>query len=213
MHMKTDLTQLYKNHYSASVTPGLVTIEAAQFISIRGQGDPSGPVFAESVQALYTSAYILKFMWKAKGRDFGIPRLEGLWSFDRDTYGSPGMAEAPQRVPREAWEFRLLLRLPLYVKAADVRLAAERAVEHKKCTAAARSGFYKTEEGLCVQALHKGPFSEEPATLLKIEAFMQEHALQHNGPHHEIYLSDFRRSSPEKYRTILRTPVKQIIKS
>lgn len=209
--MKTDLTQLYKKYYSASQTPGLVIIEAAQFISIRGKGDPSGPVFAESVKALYSSAYILKFMYKEKGQDFGIPKLEGLWSFDTETYGTPGMAEAPLQIPREAWEFRLLLRVPLFVKAADVRLAAGRAVEQKKCAAAARTGFYKTEEGLCVQVLHKGPFSEEPATLLKIQAFMQEHALQHNGPHHEIYLSDFRKSRPEKLRTILRTPVKQTI--
>jgi len=209
--MKTDLTELYKKYYTASATPEIITIEAAQFISIRGKGDPSGPVFEESVQALYTSACVLKFMYKENGRDFVVPRLEGLWSFDREAYGNPGMAEAPLLIPREEWEFRLLLRVPKFVKAADVRLAAERAAEQKKCAAAARTGFYKTEEGLCVQVLHSGPFSEEPSSLRKIEAFMQENGLVHNGTHHEIYLSDFRESSPEKYRTILREPVKQSI--
>ena len=206
--MKTDLTKHDKAYYTAKQKPGLITIKAAQYLSLTGKGDPSAPEFADRLKALYATAYVLKFMYKAKALDFTVAKLEGLWWFDEKQYRAVTMEEAPQQIPRSTWEYRLLIRLPDFVQEADVLNARELAYQKKAIPGIQEVTYYTMEEGKVVQMLHVGPFDTEPETLLQMKAFMDAHNLRRNGQHHEIYLSDFRKTAPEKLKTILREPVK-----
>ncbi|MBP8239182.1 MAG: GyrI-like domain-containing protein [Saprospiraceae bacterium] len=203
---KIDLTKLYKSYYTAKAIPELVQVDRAVFVSILGKGDPSGASFVADIQLLYPVAYGVKAICKAAGRDFGVPKLEGQWWFDEEKFGSPSMDEAPVKVPRSEWEYRLLIRLPDFVEEAMVAQAVQTVVSKKKMPDAAKVHFFEMTEGACVQIMHTGPFSEEPATLQKLNEFMQAKGMRKNGLHHEIYLSDFRTTAPEKLKTILREP-------
>jgi hypothetical protein len=100
---KLDLTKKYKSYYTAKTKPELVEIEKARFLSITGKGDPSEKAFAGKIQALYATAYTIKFMLKEKGKDFTVAKLEGLWWFDHKKYGGFSMDEAPKKIPRSEW--------------------------------------------------------------------------------------------------------------
>lgn len=206
---KTDLTKTYKSYYTAKAKPQLLSIEKARYISISGKGDPSSEQFAGKISALYPVAYALKFMCKAAGNDFTVAKLEGLWWFDEQKFAGVSMEEAPVKIPRAEWEYRLLIRLPEFVSAAQVQAAVETVSVKKKLPLAKEVTYFEMEEGECVQALHTGPFDKEPETLSQIDIFMVVNALGKNGLHHEIYLSDFRKTPPEKLKTILREPVKK----
>lgn len=205
---KLDLTKKYKSYYTAKTQPQLVEIEKAPFLSIVGKGDPSGQAFADRVQALYATAYTIKFIFKGQDKDFGVPKLEGQWWYDQVRYAGLTMDGAPKAVPRQEWEYRLLIRLPDFVDRQDVASASEAVATKKDIGLAREIILLEMSEGKSVQMLHVGPFDKEPETLKKINAFIQENGLQQNGLHHEIYLSDFRKTSPEKLKTILREPVK-----
>ncbi len=205
---KLDLTKLYKSYYTAKTKPEIVEIEAANFLSIRGKGDPSGELFAEKIQALYPVAYTIKFHFKPLGKDFTVAKLEGLWWFDEEKFTKFSMQEAPQKIPRSEWEYRLLIRLPEFVGEKDVKQAIEKVRAKKTVKYLDEVEFFEMEEGKCVQMLHVGSFDKEPESLEKIMQFCEENKLDKNGLHHEIYLSDFRKAAPEKLKTILREPVK-----
>lgn len=204
---KLDLTKAYKPYYSAKNKPELLHIEPAQFLSVTGKGDPSGPEFANRVQALYATAYTIKFQCKATGRDFVVAKLEGLWSFDENQYAAISMEEAPLLIPRSEWSYRMLIRMPDYVSAAQVTAAVQSVVEKKQLPLARAIELYQMAEGKSVQMLHIGPFANEPETLKQMKEFIEAHKLQKNGLHHEIYLSDFNKTAPGKLKTILREPV------
>lgn len=206
---KTDLTKLYKSYYKASAQPELVNIEAARFISISGTGDPSGPVFAACIEALYGVAYTIKFAAKAEGNDFTVAKLEGLWDFDESKYKDISMQDAPLKIPRSEWNFRLLIRMPEFIKPEHLKYATGVVIEKKKNPQAAQVQWFEMEAHQAVQAMHTGPFDKEPETLEMILFFCQERQLLKAGLHHEIYLSDFRKTSADKLKTILREPVKQ----
>lgn len=205
---KADLTKLHKTAYTAKPLPALVTMEPAHFLAITGQGDPSSPAFAERIQALYTTAYTLKFRCKARGQDFGVAKLEGQWWYDESQF-TAGLAATPVEIPRSEWYYRLLIRLPDFVTEADVAEATAIAVTQKQLPLAQEIAWFPLDEGLCVQMLHIGPFSTEPESLHQIQVFCQEKGLLRNGLHHEVYLSDFRKTAPGALKTILREPVKK----
>src|ERR1044071_937495 len=117
---KLDLTKQYKTYYTAKTTPEIVEIEQAQFLSITGKGDPSGKEFTQRIEALYSTAYAIKFVFKSEGKDFIVPKLEGLWWFDEKKYTSLTIIDTPSKVPREEWEYKLLIRLPDFVTNKDV---------------------------------------------------------------------------------------------
>lgn len=205
---KLDLTKKYRTYYTAKAKPELVDIGDASFISITGVGDPSAPAFTARIQALYPVAYGLKFQYKEQDKDFVVSKLEGLWWFDHNRYAGLSMADAPQVITRSEWAYRLLIRVPSYVTAATVSAISEQVAAKKGVPLAREVVFFQLQEGKCVQLLHVGPFDREPESLALLAQFMQERNLQHNGLHHEIYLSDFRKTAPEKLRTILREPVR-----
>nr|WP_257450952.1 GyrI-like domain-containing protein [Paenibacillus soyae]MCR2806952.1 GyrI-like domain-containing protein [Paenibacillus soyae] len=200
---KLDLAKMDKAYYTASGKPKVVSFQELAYLSIEGQGSPDGPAFAESTEALYTVAYGVKFRCKEEGKDFTVAKLEGLWWVDSEAYGLD--------VPREEWRWRLLIRLPEYVDEGRVRDAKERAAAKKKGLARVHQvEWTRLREGLCVQILHAGPYSEEPKTLRILHDFMEAEGLLWNGPHHEVYLSDPRKiTDPARMKTILRQPVRR----
>ncbi|MFZ1379204.1 MAG: GyrI-like domain-containing protein [Saprospiraceae bacterium] len=205
---KLDLTKKYKTYYTAKTKPELVQIEVAQFISICGKGDPNDKPFSDNIEALYSTAYTLKFIYKAIEKDFVVSKLEGLWWFDEAKYTGKDMVTTTVEVPRSEWEYRLLIRLPDFVTKQELEKAKETVLSKKGIQLAKHIEFHEMTEGKCVQMLHLGPFSTEPATLKQIQNFCETNALTKNGFHHEIYLSDFRKTESDKLKTILREPVK-----
>ena len=205
---KLDLSKKYKTYFTAGTTPELVEFEKINFISITGKGDPSGEEFSEKIEALYPVAYAIKFDFKTTKKDFVVSKLEGLWWYDEQKYANHTMANAPADIPRSEWEYRLLIRLPDFVFESDFRMAKEEALKKKKIDLMREVEFYSMTEGKCVQMLHVGPYSTEPETLRQLAEFIEMNDLGRNGLHHEIYLSDFRKTESEKLKTILREPVK-----
>ncbi|MGN6492150.1 MAG: GyrI-like domain-containing protein [Agriterribacter sp.] len=205
---KTDLRKVYKAYYSAAKKPEIVQIEPARYLSLRGKGDPSSQSYAGNIQALYATAYTLKFRMKEQQKDFVVASLEGLWWFDEEKYQNVGITDAPLIIPRSEWEYRMLIRMPDFATEADIQKAVATSFSKKQLEAIKKIEPYNMHEGKCIQMLHVGPFNTEPETLLQLQAFSQKHNLHKNGMHHEIYLSDFRKTPQEKLRTILREPVK-----
>lgn len=204
---KLDLSKTLNNYYKATKTPQLVELPKAFYLSIEGQGDPSGEAFQKNIQALYTLAYAIKFMHKAKQQDFVVPKLEAQWWYDETLFKGVSISEAPQKIPRDLWYFRLLIQMPGYVKADDLQVAQADLPSSKKTGLTNLVSWYNIAAGRFAQVLHSGPFDKEPESLLILAGFMNQHNLKRNGFHQEVYLSDFRKTAPEKLKTILREPV------
>lgn len=205
---KLDLTREYKTYFTAKTKPELVEIEPASFLSITGKGDPSGKDFGDRIGALYATAYAVKFIFKSLKQDFTVSKLEGLWWYDEEKYNGLTISEAPDKIPRSEWEYRLLIRMPDFVIQKEVSSAIKTVLEKKKIELVNEIKLVHMNEGKCVQMLHVGPFDKEHETLKEMHAFIMQNNLQRNGLHHEIYLSDFRKTAPDKLKTILREPVK-----
>lgn len=204
---KLDLAKKYRSYYTAKPVPELVKLDPAVYLSIVGKGDPSGQSFADHVEALYSVGYTIKFFCKNSGQDFVVAKLEGLWWYNEARYPNKTVETATE-VPRSEWEYRLLIRMPDYVTTELVDKSAEAVVTRKGLALASEVDFFEMNEGECVQMLHVGPFDTEVDSLKQMARFMADRNLLRNGPHHEIYLSDFRKTTPEKLKTILREPVK-----
>lgn len=204
---KLNLSKKYKDYFTAKIAPQLLDTGPAQYVSLRGKGDPSDAGFMEKIRALYATAYGIKFICKTKEKDFVVSKLEGLWWFDEQKFGHYSMSESAQKVPRKEWEYRLMIRMPDYITTSELGEAIENVATRKGIKTANEIVWFEMDEGLCIQTLHIGPFSAEPETLERIDAFSKNNQLSKNGLHHEIYLSDFNRTDPLKLKTILREPV------
>ncbi len=199
---KLDLTKEYKSYYTAKTTPEIVEIEEGQFLTTEGKGAPGSEEFQAKVGALYVLAYGVKNICKNQGEDFVVPKLEGLWWVDSDKPAS--------EVPREEWRWKLLIRMPEFVTSEIVEKAKKEVIKKKKgIELVNKVKFEKMKESKCVQMLHIGPYSTESESLAKMRKLMEQENLVENGLHHEIYLSDPQRVPEEKWKTILRQPVKK----
>ena len=201
MATKLDLTKEYKTYYTAKKTPEVVEFDEAQFLTIEGKGAPGGKEFTAKVEALYPLAYGVKKICKKQDKDFGVPKLEGLWWVESD--------KPVLEVPREEWKWKLLLRMPEFVTSEYVEKIKPEVIKKKNIELVNEIKFEKITEGKCVQVLHIGPYSTEPESLAKMKELMEENNLIERALHHEIYLSDPRRVPEEKMKTILRQPVKE----
>ena len=174
----------------------------------KGSEPGKSPGFAAATQALYSLAYTLKFMIKKRKTnafDYPVMPLEGLWSV---TDGKFDISI------KDNWDYTLMILTPDEVKQADFQNAAKLASEKKGDDLPLQKvRLAKFKEGLCVQATHLGPYATEPQTIARMQKFMTEKGLVDNvgpnGKHHEIYLSDPRRTAPAKLKTLLRHPVKR----
>jgi hypothetical protein len=198
---KIDLCKLHKDQYATPKSPILLTIGEAMYLSICGRGAPGGPEFTEKIGALYGVAFTTKMTHKFAGlQDYAVCKLEAQWWMDDDSGNFANVA--PDR-----WNWRMMFRTPSIVKQAEVEKAIDTVMKKGKTPHADQVKLESFTEGLCVQMLHLGPYDQEPVTVAVMKAFAEKQGLAFNGRHHEIYLSDPRRISPERLKTILRLPV------
>lgn len=201
---KIDYKKELKQFYGASAKKvEVVEVPQMTFLMIDGEGDPNtSKSFQEAVEALFSISYPLKFMIK-KGKeaiDYGVMPLEGLWWAD-------DMSQFKTQIKKDNWKWTLMIMQPKYVTANLVNEAIEQ-VKKKDLTALPKIRFEAFSEGKAAQTMHIGPFSEEGPTIQKVHDYIGEVKFKLSGKHHEIYLSDIRKAAPEKWKTIIRQPMK-----
>lgn len=186
-----------------------VEIPEMQYLMVDGHGDPNrDPAYTAALEALYPVAYKLKSTSKqALGRDYVVPPLEGLWWAD-------DMASFTGSRDKSQWDWIMMLMVPEWIDADLFEQAVDRAAAKNPPKRLADIRFEPLAEGLCVQTLHVGSFDAEGPVLERMhEEFVPENGLRLAGRHHEIYFGDFRKTAPEKLRTLLRQPVRRVRES
>lgn len=208
--MAFDFKKEYKEFYMSKSVPEIVTVPKANFIAVRGMGDPNqeGGAYQSAVSILYAVAYTLKMSYKTDYRiegffEYVVPPLEGFWwqeGVDGIDYGD-----------KSTFHWISVIRLPEFVKKKDFDWAVEEAARKKKLDCSLAE-FLTIEEGLCVQIMHIGPFDHEPSTVALMDQYIAENGyandMNETRLHHEIYLSDARKAAPEKWKTIIRHPIR-----
>jgi len=207
--MAFDFKKEYKEFYMPKNRPEIVTVPAANFIALRGRGDPNeeGGAYQQAIAVLYSVAYTLKMSCKTDYKIEGffgyvVPPLEGFWwqdGIDGVDYGDKASSN-----------WISVIRLPDFVTKPDFDWAVQQATKKKKLDCSAAE-FLRIDEGLCVQVMHHGSFDDEPATVKLMDEYIAAMGYKNDFSderlHHEIYLSDARKTAPEKLRTVIRHPV------
>ncbi len=201
---KLDLKKTFKSLYhSPEKEIAVVDVPAMKFVMIDGSGDPNtSPEFQAAVEALYGVSYTLKFMLKKRegASDYTVMPLEGLWRAD-------DMSRFALDA-KEFWKWTLMILQPDFITEDDFKTARQALSRKKNPAALPKVRFERFHEGLCAQILHVGPFSEEGPTVARLHAFIEESGRRLAGDHHEIYMSDFRKTAPEKLKTVIRQPMR-----
>lgn len=200
---KIDFKKRLKQLYSAPAkTPVLVEVPELNFIMIDGAGDPNNSEqFQQAVEALFSVSYSLKFLIK-KGPlaiDYGVLPLEGVWWADDMSAFTTG--------DKAAWKWTLMIMQPEYITRELLEQATAQVSKKKGLPGLDRLRLESFREGLSVQLLHVGPFSEEGPTIQRLHLYIEENGYLRRGRHREIYLSDLRRTAPERLKTIIRQPI------
>jgi hypothetical protein len=191
MPQKLDLYREHAAEYAATRKPAIVRVGPAKYLTIEGSGDAGGKAFQDCVGALYAIAFTIKMAKKFAGLDYHVCKLEGLW-WERAGGG---------------WKWKLMIRTPEAIRQKDVDTAVEVSLARGKHSLVESVKLEAIKEGTVVQALHVGPYGDEPETVHVMEAVAAEQGFKMSGPHHEIYLSDPRRVPADRLKTILREPV------
>lgn len=208
--MTFDYKKEYKEFYLPPKAPGIANIPGMNFVAVRGKGNPNDPdgEYKKAINLLYGISFTIKMSYKGSRRIEGyfpyvVPPLEGLWWQD----GMTGIDYSH----KENFRWISMIRLPEFVTKEEFNWAVREA-EEKKQTDFSRAEFFTYKEGLCVQCMHIGSYDDEPATLRKMGEFLSENGYQPDLSgerlHHEIYLSDPRRTAPERLKTVIRQPIK-----
>lgn len=209
--MPFDFKKEYKEFYLPKNVPEIVTVPKANYIAVRGQGNPNeeGGAYQKAIGVLYAVAYTLKMSYKTDHRidgffEYVVPPLEGFWwqdDVDGVDYGN-----------KDTFNWISVIRLPDFVTKADFDWAVETAEKKKKLDCSSAE-LLTVDEGLCVQIMHIGPFDDEPATVALMDRLLAENGYENDMTdtrlHHEIYLSDARKVAPEKWKTVIRHPIKK----
>ncbi|WP_431219849.1 GyrI-like domain-containing protein [Leifsonia xyli] len=203
--MKVDLKKELPSYSARRGRFDVITVPPLRYLAIDGHGDPNTDTYRDALQALYPVAYALKFFSKRKlDRDYTVMPLEALWWAD-------DMAAFTTARDKSQWDWRALILVPDWLT--DEHVAEARAAVAAKGGAPLLDSLRveTLEEGLSVQTLHLGSYDDEAPVLEELhEEFIPANGLRMTGRHHEIYLSDARRTAPEKLRTILRQPVERV---
>lgn len=197
---KLDLKKSHPEYYKANKNVQIVDLDTFKYLSIKGVSAPEDDLFIKSIEAIYKVAYGLKKIFKSKGNDFTVAKMEGQW-----------WVESPlpfAEVPRNEWYWNILIRLPDFIDSADVDQVVQDLVQ-KNIPLVNEVAFYLMDEGKSVQTLHVGSYDEEEETIGKLFSFIEENGMKINGYHHEIYISDPRRTPVDRLKTIIRYPVSQ----
>ena len=208
--MAFDFKKEYKEFYMPKDRPGIVTIPPMNYIAVRGKGDPNleDGDYKKAMSLLYGIAFTIKMSKKGDHRiegfyDYVVPPLEGFWWQD----GVEGIDYSD----KSTFQWISVIRLPDFVTGPDFDWAVEEAAKKKKADFSAAE-FMTYDEGLCVQCMHTGPYDDEPATVEKMHEYIRQQGYElditDKRLHHEIYLSDARKTAPEKLKTVIRHPIK-----
>ena len=209
--MPFDFKKACPEFYQAKTQPKIVTLPPVNYLAVRGKGDPNEEdgAYRQAIGLLYGLSYTIKMSKKSSFLipgyfDYVVPPLEGLWQQS----GIVGFD--PKH--KENFSWISLIRLPDFVTK-EVFFQAREEAERKKKQDFSKVEYLSLEEGLCVQMLHLGTYDSEPETVAKMDAFLWEQGYENdfgsNRLHHEIYLSDPRKTAPEKRKTIIRHPIRK----
>lgn len=210
--MAFDFKKEYRELYQPKSEPGIVTVPKANYIAVRGKGDPNeaGGAYQQAISVLYAVAYTLKMSYRNNYAmqgffEYVVPPLEGFWH-------QAHMEEGIDYANKASFCWVSVLRLPDFVMKKDFDWAVETAAKKKKLDCSAAE-YLTIDEGLCVQMMHLGSFDDEPATVARMDAYVAQNGYVNDMGadrwHHEIYLSDVKKVAPEKYKTIIRHPIRK----
>ena len=209
--MAFDFKKEYKEFYLPKEKPEIVTVPQANYIAVRGTGNPNeeGGSYQQAIGVLYAVAYTLKMSYKTDYRiegfyDYVVPPLEGFWRQD----GINGVDYSQ----KAAFYWISVIRLPDFITIENFRWAVDTAQKKKKIDCSSAE-FLTIDEGLCVQIMHNGPFDDEPATVALMDEYIKQNGYVNDFSdkrlHHEIYMSDARKVAPEKWKTVIRHPIRK----
>ncbi len=207
--MAFDFKKEYKEFYMPKNKPEIVNVPVANYISVRGQGNPNEEdgAYQRAIGVLYSVAYTLKMSYKTDYKiegfyEYVVPPLEGFWWQDGVDY-----------TDKNSFNWISVIRLPDFVTEKDFEWAVATATKKKKMDCSAAE-FLTIDEGLCVQIMHLGAFDDELATVAIMDKFLKENGYANDFSdtrlHHEIYMSDARKVAPEKWKTVIRHPIREI---
>lgn len=201
---KLDLKTQWKHLYQPPSTEiTTVDVPPLSYLMVDGEGDPNtSPAFIHAIEALYSLSYTLKFSLKKSPRPvyYGVMPLEGLWWADDP--------HAFHRQDKSTWKWTAMILQPDFIDSRQVDAAFEEVRRKKDPAALGRVRLETLAEGSAAQILFVGPFADEGPTIQRIHDFIHAAGKELCGKHHEIYLSDPRRTAPEKLRTIIRQPMR-----
>ena len=209
--MAFDFKREYKAYYLPKNKPEIVTVPPMQYVAVRGQGDPNeeGGAYKAAIGVLYAVAYTIKMSKMGDRRmegyyDFVVPPLEGFWWQE----GVRGVDYSD----KSSFCWISCIRLPEFVTPADFAWAVGEASRKKRLDCSGAE-LFTVEEGLCVQMMHLGAFDDEPASVALMDAFLAEQGYETDFEsgrlHHEIYLSDARKVPADKWKTVIRHPIRK----
>lgn len=207
--MTFDFKKEYKEFYMPKNKPEIVTIPKANYIAVRGKGDPNeeGGAYQHAIGILYAVAYTLRMSYKSDYKikgffEYVVPPLEGFWW--QEEVGEVDYSN------KDAFNWISVIRLPDFVTEKDFNWAVKTASVKKKIDCSSVE-YLTVTEGLCVQIMHHGAFDDEPATVAVMDKYLEENGYRNDFSdvrlHHEIYLSDARKVAPEKWKTVIRHPI------
>ena len=210
--MAFDYKKEYKELYMPNNKPEIVTVPKMNYIAVRGKGNPNeeGGTYQNAISVLYAVAYTLKMSYKTDYKiegffEYVVPPLEGFW-WQEDNAGV-------DYTDKSKFNWISVIRLPDFVSQKDFDWAVETASKKKRLDCSSAE-FLSIDEGLCVQMMHLGAFDDEPATVAIMDEYIKQNGytndMNKDRLHHEIYLSDARKVAPEKWKTVIRHPIKKV---
>ena len=210
--MAFDYKKEYKELYMPKNKPEILTVPKMNYIAVRGKGNPNekGGAYQNAISVLYAVAYTLKMSYKTDYKIEGffkyvVPPLEGFW-WQEDTDGV-------DYTDKSKFNWISVIRLPDFVSQKDFDWAVETASKKKKLDCSSAE-FMSIDEGMCVQMMHLVAFDDEPATVAVMDEYIKQNGyandMNKDRLHHEIYLSDARKVAPEKWKTVIRHPIKKV---
>ncbi|MBQ1468822.1 MAG: GyrI-like domain-containing protein [Solobacterium sp.] len=209
--MAFDFKKEYKEFYLPKARPEIITVPKMNYIAVRGSGDPNqeGGEYKAAIGLLYGIAFTIKMSKKGDHKiegyfDYVVPPLEGFWWQE----GIKGV----DYTQKEKFQWISVIRLPDFVTEEDFAWAKQEASAKKKQDFS-KVEYLTLEEGLCVQCMHIGAYDDEPATVAAMDQYIEENGYVNDFTdtrrHHEIYLSDARKTAPEKQKTVIRHPIRE----
>lgn len=204
---KIDLRKQLKHLYNPPKNKfTVVDVPVMNFLMIDGTGDPNtSQDYRDAIETLYSMAYTLKFALKfgkygGKKYDYPVMALEGLWwtddmrEFSADNKG--------------IWQWTMMIMQPDFITRSMFNAARKEVKEKRNPAALSKVRFGKYKEGPSAQIMYIGKFADEGPTILRLHEFIRQSGHKLRGKHHEIYMSDPRRTAPEKWKTVIRQPFK-----